>query len=79
VKRQSVRPRLPKGEAKGEIVPIRFTKAELSNWPEVPRMFFISSESRSQDFSLRKHCRMVAISEAWSCEYTVRAWDCGGY
>jgi hypothetical protein len=28
VKRKPGRPKLPKGEAKGKIVPIRFTKAE---------------------------------------------------
>ena len=36
-KRKPGRPRLPKGEAKGKIVPIRFTKAEAERLAEAAR------------------------------------------
>jgi len=34
VKRKPGRPKLPKGEAKGKIVPVRFTKAEAEQLAE---------------------------------------------
>lgn len=34
MKRKPERPKLPKGEAKGKIVPIRFTKAEAARLAE---------------------------------------------
>jgi hypothetical protein len=36
-KRKPGRPKLPKGEAKGKIVPIRFTKAEAERLAEAAR------------------------------------------
>jgi hypothetical protein len=36
-KRKPGRPKLPKGEAKGKIVPIRFTKAEADRLTEVAK------------------------------------------
>jgi len=37
VKRKPGRPKLPRGEAKGKIVPIRFTKAEAERLAEAAR------------------------------------------
>ena len=37
MKRKPGRPKLPKGEAKGKIVPIRFTKAEAERLAEAAR------------------------------------------
>ena len=37
MKRKPGRPKLPKGEAKGKIVPIRFTKIEAERLAEVAR------------------------------------------
>jgi hypothetical protein len=37
VKRKPGRPKLPKGEAKGKIVPIRFTKAEAEQLAKAAR------------------------------------------
>jgi len=37
VKREPGRPKLPRGEAKGKIVPIRFTKAEAERLAEAAR------------------------------------------
>jgi hypothetical protein len=37
VKRKPGRPKLPKGEAKGKIVPIRFTKAEAERLAEAAK------------------------------------------
>jgi predicted HicB family RNase H-like nuclease len=37
VKRKPGRPKLPKGKAKGKIVPIRFTKAEAEHLAEAAK------------------------------------------
>ena len=37
MKRKPGRPKLPKGEAKGKIVPIRFTKAEAEQLTQAAR------------------------------------------
>ena len=37
MKRKPGRPKLPRGEAKGKIVPIRFTKAEAERLAEAAR------------------------------------------
>ena len=37
MKRKPGRPKLPKGEAKGKIVPIRFTKAEAEQLDKVAK------------------------------------------
>ena len=37
MKRKPGRPKLPKGEAKGKIVPIRFTKAEAEQLAEAAK------------------------------------------
>ena len=37
MKRKPGRPKLPKGEAKGKIVPIRFTKAEAERLAQAAR------------------------------------------
>ena len=37
MKREPGRPKLPRGEAKGKIVPIRFTKAEAERLAEAAR------------------------------------------
>jgi len=37
VKRKPGRPKLPKGEAKGKILPIRFTKAEAEQLTEAAK------------------------------------------
>ena len=37
MKRKPGRPKLPKGEAKGKIVPIRFTKAEAERLAEAAK------------------------------------------
>ena len=44
MKRKPGRPKLPKGEAKGKIVPIRFTKAEAARLAE-------AAESSDQNVS----------------------------
>jgi hypothetical protein len=44
VKRKPGRPKLPKGEAKGKIVPVRFTKAE-------PARLAKAAEARDQALS----------------------------
>ena len=44
MKRKRGRPKLPKGEAKGKIVPIRFTKAEAERLAE-------AAESSDQNVS----------------------------
>jgi hypothetical protein len=35
--RKPGRPKLPKGEAKGKIVPIGLTKAEAESWPKLQK------------------------------------------
>jgi len=58
-KRKPGRPRLPKGEAKGKIVPIRFTKAEAARLAE-------PAESNNQ--SVSEWIRRTVLAASLRCE-----------
>jgi len=50
--RKPGRPKLPKGEAKGKIVPIRFTKAEAEQ---------LSESAKTNDLTLSECIRRAAL------------------
>jgi len=52
VKRKPGRPKLPKGEAKGKIVPIRFTKAEAEQ---------LAKAAKSKDQTLSEWIRRTLL------------------
>jgi len=59
VKRKPERPKLSKGEAKGKIVPIRFTKAEAEQLTEA---------AKRDDQSLSEWIRRAALAAPLRCE-----------
>jgi len=54
-KRKPGRPRLPKGEAKGKIVPIRFTKAEAD---------LLAEAAKRNDQTLSEWIRRTVLANA---------------
>jgi len=52
-KRKPGRPKLPKGEAKGKIVPIRFTKAEADQ---------LTGAAKAKDQTLSEWIRRTALA-----------------
>ena len=57
MRRKPGRPRLPKGEAKGKIVPIRFTKAEAEQLTE-------AAKRTDQSLSEWIRCAVLAVLNA---------------